>query len=60
MSTDIYDREPTEHEQAGMAWWNAMSKEERTLWLYLVGGKASPADAYELYLKRQPSGDAQQ
>lgn len=45
------DREPTPDELAGMAWWNGMTDDERSSWLYLAG-TAVPADAWAYYKSR--------
>jgi len=44
----IAEREPTADELAGMAWWNALSDDERGRWLRLADS-AVPADAWERF-----------
>ena len=40
-----FDREPTEDEQAGIAWWNSLTEASRAEWLR-IAGSAKPADAW--------------
>lgn len=40
--------EPTPDEEAGMAWWNALSEADRTRWLQQAG-TAVPAIAWACY-----------
>ena len=47
MSAD-FDREPTAHEAAGMAWWNSLTEQQRAEWLRRANS-ARPADAWEAY-----------
>lgn len=51
----IQERNPSPDEFAGMAWWNALTEEERAKWLAQVG-TAVPADAWAEY-KRQYATD---
>lgn len=44
----IIQTEPTEDEKAGMAWWNALTTDERAQWLHLAKS-AAPADAWDVY-----------
>lgn len=44
----IVEREATADEVAGMAWWNALSDDERGRWLRLADS-AVPADAWERF-----------
>ena len=43
------DRQPTEDEAAGMAWWNDQPEAGRYAWLQRAGVNASIADAWRLY-----------
>lgn len=50
------DRQPTQQEAAGIAWWNSLTPLERAAWLHeaadRLGPSASAADAYAAYLSR--------
>lgn len=43
--------------QAGMEWWNALTKEQREHWL-MMSASAIPADAYRAYLLAEAYADA--
>jgi len=45
---DKPDRQPTEDEQRGMDWWNALPELQRKFWLD-VADSARPADAWTAY-----------
>lgn len=47
-----FDKEPTDDEALGMAWWNSLPDRARALWLQRVG-TAVVADAWALF-KAEP------
>ena len=49
--------EPADPHQ-GMAWWNAMSQDERSYWLDMTGS-ARPSDAYDASLLADAHSEAQ-
>lgn len=50
---------PDEPPEAGMAWWNAMTHEQRTYW-QMMAVSAVPADARRAYLLAEAYADARQ
>lgn len=42
------DREPTDDERAGIAWWNTLAESERARWL-AAANSAKPADAWAAF-----------
>ncbi len=46
------DRESTDDERAGMAWWNSLSESERARWL-AAASSAKPADAWAAFKATQ-------
>lgn len=49
--------EPADPRQ-GMAWWNAMTEDDRSYWLHMTDS-ARPADAYDVFLLAEAHSDAQ-
>lgn len=48
MTDELDTRVPTDDEQRGMDWWNALNELEREFWLR-VAISARPADAWAAY-----------
>ena len=53
----VFPVEPADPHQ-GMAWWNAMSQDERSYWLDMTGS-ARPSDAYDASLLADAHSEAQ-
>ncbi len=49
------EREPTEDQQAGMAWWNGLREPDRAAWL-AAAGSAVAADAWAAFKATRPKG----
>lgn len=47
------ERQPTEDDAAGMAWWNALPERDRKHWLR-AAGSAVAADAWALFKQWEP------
>lgn len=47
------ERAPTEDEQAGIEWWNALTEQERAEWLQKAGS-AVVADAWKAFKRDHP------
>jgi hypothetical protein len=45
---DDLNRKPTEQEAAGIAWWNALTEQQRAEWLRRANS-ARPSDAWKAY-----------
>lgn len=43
------ERKPTADERMGIAWWNALTEQDRSRWMQAAGDTGVPADAWAAF-----------